>query len=102
MGGQSYVLREVPDIFQEEEAKDVFLSLLEEIKEEKIEKREEALLATLACRTAVKVGEPLSPDRMKYLVDELFQTPNPSLCPHGRPITVRIERREIEKGLKRR
>lgn len=102
MGGQSYVLREVPDIFQEEEAKDVFLSLLEEIKEEKIEKREEALLTTLACRTAVKVGEPLSPDRMRYLVDELFQTPNPSLCPHGRPITVKIERREIEKGLKRR
>lgn len=102
MGGQSYVLREVPDIFQEEEAKDVFLSLLEEIKEEKIEKREEALLATLACRTAVKVGEPLSLDRMRYLVDELFQTPNPSLCPHGRPITVKIERREIEKGLKRR
>jgi DNA mismatch repair protein MutL len=102
MGGQSYVLREVPDIFQEEEAKDVFLSLLEEIKEEKMEKREEALLATLACRTAVKVGEPLSPDRMKYLVDKLFQTPNPSLCPHGRPIIVKIERREIEKGLKRR
>ena len=102
MGGQSYALREVPDIFQEEEAKDVFLSLLEEIKEEKMEKREEALLATLACRTAVKVGEPLSVDRMKYLVDELFQTPNPSLCPHGRPITVKIGRREIEKGLKRR
>ncbi len=102
MGGQSYALKEIPDIFQEEEAKDVFLSLLEEIKEEKMEKREEALLATLACRTAVKVGEPLSPDRMKYLVDELFQTPNPSLCPHGRPITVKIERREIEKGLKRR
>jgi DNA mismatch repair protein MutL len=102
MGGQSYALKEIPDIFQEEEAKDIFLSLLEEIKAEKMEKREEALLATLACRTAVKVGEPLSPDRMKYLVDELFQTPNPSLCPHGRPITVKIERREIEKGLKRR
>ena len=101
MGGQSYALREFPDIFKEEEAKDIFLSLLEEIKEEKAEKREEALLATLACRTAIKIGEALSPDKMKYLVDELFQTSNLSLCPHGRPITIKIERREIEKGLKR-
>ena len=102
MGGQSYALREFPDIFKEEEAKDAFLSLLEEIKEERVDKREEALLVTLACRTAVKVGEPLSLDKMKYLVDELFQASNSSLCPHGRPITVKIERRMIEKGLKRR
>lgn len=101
MGGKSFALKEFPDIFKEEEAKDIFLSLLEEMKEEKIEKREERLLATLACRTAVKVGEVLSSDRMDYLVEELFRTSNPSLCPHGRPITVKIRRREIEKGLKR-
>jgi DNA mismatch repair protein MutL len=102
MGGQSYALKEFPDIFREEEAKDIFLSLVEEIKDEKAEKREKKLLATLACRTAIKIGEELSPDKMKYLVEELFQTSNPSLCPHGRPITVKIGRRVIEKGLKRR
>lgn len=101
MGGKSFALKEFPDIFKEEEAKDIFLSLLEEIKEEKVEKREERLLATLSCRTAIKVGEALSSDRMDYLVEELFRTSNSSLCPHGRPITVKIRRREIEKGLKR-
>jgi DNA mismatch repair protein MutL len=39
---------------------------------------------------------------MDYLVEKLFQTDNPSLCPHGRPIIIRIEDTEIEKGLKRR
>ncbi|MFP4082252.1 MAG: DNA mismatch repair endonuclease MutL [Candidatus Aminicenantes bacterium] len=101
MGGRSFSLKEFPDIFKEEEAKDIFLSLLEEIKKEKIEDRRKKLLAALACKTAVKAGEVLSFDKMNYLVENLFQTKNSSLCPHGRPITVRIERRDIEKGLRR-
>ncbi len=102
MGGRSYSLKEFPDIFREEEAKDIFLSLLEEIEKEKIEDRKRMLLATLACKTAIKAGEFLAIDKMSYLVEELFQTSNSSLCPHGRPIIVKIERREIEKGMKRR
>jgi len=38
---------------------------------------------------------------MEYLLQELFLVSNPSLCPHGRPIIVRISRSQIEKGLKR-
>jgi len=101
MGGQSFALKEFPDIFKEEDAKETFLSLLEEMKEEKVEDRAEKILATLACKTAVKAGEILPLDKMNFLVEQLLQTSNPSLCPHGRPIVVKIEKREIEKGLKR-
>lgn len=102
MGGRSYALREYPDIFKEEEAKQVFLSLLEGVKEEKMQHRKEALLATLACKTAVKAGQPLVFEKMNYLVEELFQTSNPSLCPHGRPIILKIGRGQIEKEIKRK
>ncbi len=102
MGGRSYSLKEFPDIFKEEEAKDIFLSLLEEIEQEKLENRKGKLLATLACKTAIKAGEVLTLDKMSYLVEELLKTSHSSLCPHGRPIVVKIERREIEKGMKRR
>lgn len=101
MGGQSFALKEYPDIFKEEEAKDVFFSLLEEIKEEKIEERKKKILFTLACKTAIKAGESLTHEKMIYLVEELFKTSNAALCPHGRPITVRLKRSEIEKGLRR-
>ena len=101
MGGQSFALKEYPDIFKEEEAKDIFLSLLEETKGEQIEDKKKRLLATLACKTAVKAGQALSIEKMNYLVEELFKTSNSSLCPHGRPIMVKIERKEIERGLKR-
>lgn len=101
MGGKSFALKEYPDIFKEEEAENVFLSLLEEMKEEKIEDKKMRLLATLACKTAVKAGQALSLEKMRFLVEELFKTTNSSLCPHGRPIVVKIGKKEIERGLKR-
>lgn len=101
MGGSSFVLKEYPDIFKEEEAKDVFLSLLEEMSANKIEDKKHTILATLACKTAIKAGESLAFDKMTYLVEELLKTKNPSLCPHGRPIQVKIDRAAIERGLKR-
>jgi DNA mismatch repair protein MutL len=101
MGGQSFALREYPDIFNEEEAKEIFLSLLEDIKDEKIEDKKKRTLAMLACKTAVKAGEPLSSQKMSYLVEELFKTSNYSVCPHGRPVIVKLDREAIEKGLKR-
>ena len=101
MGGKTYSLSGFPDIFEAEEAKDVLLLLLDEIGEEQTDRRREKMLATLACRTAVKAHEPLAMDKMDYLVEELFRTSNPAPCPHGRPIVVKIDKAEIEKGLKR-
>ncbi|MBN2264180.1 MAG: DNA mismatch repair endonuclease MutL, partial [Candidatus Aminicenantes bacterium] len=89
MGGRSYALKEYPDLFGAEEAKDVLLTLLEEAKGTKAEERRERLLATMACKSAVKAGEPLTREKMGYLVAELFKTSQPALCPHGRPIVVR-------------
>ncbi len=101
MGGRSYALQSFPDIFEEEEAKETLLALLEAIEgEEALPKREKAL-ATLACRTAVKAGQTLNREKMDYLVEELFRTSNPSLCPHGRPVLLRLDKSQIERGLKR-
>jgi len=101
VGGRSYALREYPDIFKPEEALGVVLTTLEEEKGGTAGKKGERLLATMACKTAVKAGEPLPREKMAYLVQELFKTGNPALCPHGRPIVVRIAKSQIEKSLRR-
>ena len=102
MGGRSFAIKEFPDIFDEKEASDALLTLLEDVGKEKVEKKRERMLATLACKSAVKAGEPLAFEKMAYLVEELFKTSNTALCPHGRPITLRLRRSEIEKALRRR
>jgi len=102
MGGRSFALKEYPDIFDEEEAKQVFLSLLEEMEEEKVKDKKGRLIATLACKSAIKAGQPLVFEKMRYLVEELFLTSNPSLCPHGRPVVLKISKGQIEKEIKRK
>ncbi|GEM_PF-2580565 len=101
MGGRTFALNGFPDIFEAEIAKETFLTLLEEMGEEEAEKKREKILAALAYRTAVKAHEFLPEDKMNYLVEELFKTTNPSLCPHGRPVVIRVDKTQIEKGLKR-
>ncbi len=101
MSGGSLALKEFPDIFDAGEARSVFLALLEEESRDPIAGRRDKFLATLACKTAVKAGEPLPFEKMAYLVEELFKSPRPGLCPHGRPVVVRLERGQIERGLRR-
>lgn len=102
VGGKSYALKEYPDIFKEAEAADVFLTVLEDVGKEKVEQKREKLLASLACKTAIKAGEILSMERMNYLVEELDKSEHKALCPHGRPIIVQINNQQIEKSLKRK
>jgi DNA mismatch repair protein MutL len=101
MGGRSFALKEYPGVFRAEEAADVFRALLEEAEQANTRDRREKFLATLACKTAIKAGQPLTREKMGYLVDELFKSSQPALCPHGRPIVVKVGRSQIDKGMRR-
>jgi DNA mismatch repair protein MutL len=57
--------------------------------------------ATMACHAAVKANDPLTREKMQYLLDELRETAHSSVCPHGRPVVLRLTRREIEKSFDR-
>jgi DNA mismatch repair protein MutL len=75
--------------------------MVEEAGRKPAEERRDHMLATMACKSAIKAGEPLTREKMGYLVAELFKTSQPALCPHGRPIVVRVEKSTIDKGLRR-
>jgi DNA mismatch repair protein MutL len=57
--------------------------------------------ATMACHAAVRAHDPLTPEKMQYLLDELRRTSHSSVCPHGRPVVLRLTRREIERNFER-
>jgi DNA mismatch repair protein MutL len=56
---------------------------------------------TNACKMAVKAGDPLTIEEMRGLLEQLAETENPYLCPHGRPIVVTISFKELDKQFKR-
>lgn len=59
------------------------------------------MAATMACHAAVKANDPLTREKMQYLLDELRRTSHSSVCPHGRPVVLRLTRREIERNFER-
>lgn len=58
-------------------------------------------LAYLSCHGAVKAGDTLNIRQMKQLLEDLFHTEKPYVCPHGRPIIVRFTPDELAKLFKR-
>jgi DNA mismatch repair protein MutL len=66
-----------------------------------IESVRDQIAASLACKAAIKINMPLTSEKMQWLIDELMKTQNPMTCPHGRPIIMRMELRDIERGFKR-
>jgi len=62
----------------------------------------EAFAASLACKAAVKMHEPLGPDQLERLLGELFACEQPYACPHGRPIVMVLGDAELERRFGRR
>ena len=57
--------------------------------------------ATIACHAAVKANYPLTYEKMVHILSELAATAYSTVCPHGRPVMLRLTRREIEKNFQR-
>jgi DNA mismatch repair protein MutL len=57
----------------------------------------DVLAKSYSCHTAIKSGDKLSETEMRILIDKLFATSMPYVCPHGRPIVVKISLNEFDK-----
>lgn len=58
---------------------------------------QEAMAASYACHTSIRAGERLAPSEMQELVDRLLKAREPFVCPHGRPIIIKLALRELDK-----
>jgi DNA mismatch repair protein MutL len=52
---------------------------------------------SFACRAAIKAGDRLSEQEMRSLIDQLFATRMPYVCPHGRPVVLKISIDELDR-----
>jgi DNA mismatch repair protein MutL len=59
------------------------------------------IAATTACHAAVKANYPLTYEKMLHILEELRATAYSTVCPHGRPVMLKLTRREIEKNFER-
>jgi DNA mismatch repair protein MutL len=66
-----------------------------------IEEGLKRIAALTACHAAVKANYPLTYEKMVHILEELRATAYSTVCPHGRPVMLRLTRREIEKNFER-
>jgi len=104
-GGDSVRLSAVPAVLEPSECEAAVRALASDLegldRGSRVEEALRRIAATMACHAAVKANYPLTMEKMRYILEELRRTAYSSVCPHGRPVVLRITRREIEKNFQR-
>ncbi|MCZ6651603.1 MAG: DNA mismatch repair endonuclease MutL [Planctomycetota bacterium] len=59
------------------------------------------VLDMMACKAAVKAGDPLTDEEMRGLIQQRDVVDKSSNCPHGRPTTLRFSLADLERQFKR-
>ena len=100
-GGNSYIISAVPAIAGHTHPEELFNDILEKFgSESTLEKGGgsiDTILATMACKAAVKAGTQLSPVEIDNLLNEMLKADLFSHCPHGRPVVKQFTGAEVKK-----
>ncbi|MBR5587158.1 MAG: DNA mismatch repair endonuclease MutL [Clostridia bacterium] len=99
-GGNSVMVRGVPEAVNPEKIGDVLSEILEMINNHKADlttERKMKMLETMSCRGSIKAGKKLSFAEMQNLVQKLFEIEKTVNCPHGRPAIVAVSKDFVEK-----
>ena len=90
----------VPDDVRKGTEERVLFDLLDEYsinEREKHLEQKDNIAKSYSCKTAIKAGDKLDERAMRLLIDQLFATSMPYVCPHGRPIVVKISLNEFDR-----
>jgi DNA mismatch repair protein MutL len=104
-GGDSIKVTSMPSLLPADECETALRALADDLegldRGLRLEDALKQIAATTACHAAVKAHYPLTLEKMHHILEELRATAYSTVCPHGRPVMLRITRREIEKNFDR-
>jgi DNA mismatch repair protein MutL len=104
-GGDTLKVTAVPALLPRDECDAAIRALAQDLegldRGLRIEEGLKRIAATTACHAAVKANYPLTHEKMRHILEELRATAYSTVCPHGRPVMLRITRREVEKNFER-
>jgi DNA mismatch repair protein MutL len=104
-GPNSVAVNSFPSFLEKLEPGKFVRELLERGEQELLDLHDEEMLHEvldmMACKAAVKAGDPLTPAEIEALLARRELVERSSNCPHGRPTTLRLSLRDLEKQFKR-
>ena len=99
-GGNSITLRSLPADCLYEEGEDLFIELLGILmgnESGEITAIRDKAIYTIACHSAIRANQDLTLPELEKLYREAAELEGITTCPHGRPITVKLTKYQIEK-----
>jgi DNA mismatch repair protein MutL len=107
-GDATWVIKSVPAMISHLNPKDILPEILDTLQTGKqkelsgtIPKSIDTILASMACKAAIKAGNKLTPQEMTALLVQMEDSEFFSHCPHGRPVIKTFAKNEIEKWFHR-
>ena len=99
-GGNTVLVRGVPADVAVENAEDMIVELAAKLaggSKDALTERTEWVLHSIACRAAIKAGDRNGPEQLLHLAEQILSGEVPPFCPHGRPVVLKLTRKELEK-----
>jgi DNA mismatch repair protein MutL len=104
-GRKTIAIKSAPADLKHSDVEQLLAELLESLEKEtqsvNFKQLREKIAASIACHAAIKINMHLDHTKMVWLIEELQKTQIPMNCPHGRPIILRYDKKEILKAFKR-
>lgn len=104
-GVDSIVIRAAPAWISESALEKTITKTADDIGEKggsfALEKNLAEVCASLACHSAIRAGQTLSPEEMQALTHQMEEFAFSSYCPHGRPVAVEISWTKLERDFGR-
>ena len=104
-GANTFVISAVPQLLQSAELKPLFLEILATLDSDRAVLEVDSLekiYKIMACRSAIKFGDPLSVGGMEALIIDLEKLDNKYTCVHGRPCVLEFTFSDLETMFKRK
>ena len=104
-GKRKILIREVPSLLINYNIKQIVTDLCDDLIEigvpKSFDEKLSLLLGNICCHKSIRSGKLLNLDEMNALLREMEITPNSGQCNHGRPTTITLSTKEIEKLFER-
>lgn len=103
-GDKTFKVSTVPYILEDVDFKEFFDEFLQDMKNPKVFSFVGSFrdkVASMACKAAVKGGDELSYSEVAKLIELFAENNTKLLCPHGRPVVIKVTENEIERWFKR-
>jgi DNA mismatch repair protein MutL len=107
-GDTTWVIKAVPALVSQLSPQDVLTDILDGLRNRSstglsgvVPECIDNLLASMACKAAIKAGNRLQPEEMIELLQQMENSQVFSHCPHGRPVLKTLSHQEIEKWFHR-